>query len=143
LSMTPAGEHAAFRLGPNGDLNFAFNLLQQQGAATNNPILIQLRANLATAFTGALLVTFLGFLVHFLVAARRRLAEHAILQANGLEPNDVRRGIALEQLVVTVFGLLVGLALAAVAVAVLVPALQFGSEVTAVIPPTVIRVDWA
>jgi ABC-type antimicrobial peptide transport system permease subunit len=74
---------------------------------------------------------------------RSRLAEYAILQANGMEPNDIRRGLALEQLLVVLFALLIGAALAAVAVAVLLPSLQFGSEPSSIEPPTVVRIDWA
>jgi hypothetical protein len=143
LALTPRGALAAQGIGPSSNINFAVNRMHEQHVATNDPILIQLRANLATAFFAALLLAFLAFVVHFVVASRRRLAEHAILEANGLEPDDVRRGIAIEQLVIVGFAVLVGAALAAVAVAVLLPSLQFGTGPDAIEPPTVVRIDWS
>ena len=142
FALSPQAERAAQSLGPSSNVNFAVYRQHEQDVAAGDPVLIQLRANLATAFAAALLLAFLGFAVHFLIAARSRLAEHAILEANGLDPSDVRRGVAIEQVLIGVFALLVGAALAAVAVGVLVPSLQFGAMPTAVVPPTVVRVDW-
>jgi hypothetical protein len=142
LAMTPQGGRTAPSQGTSTVVDFVVNRQHEQDVAINDPVLIQLRANLAIGFAAALVLAFLGFAVHFLIAARRRLAEHAILEANGLEPNDVRRGLAFEQIVIVVFALLVGVSLAGVAVGLLLPALQFGTAPTAVIPPTVVRIDW-
>jgi ABC-type lipoprotein release transport system permease subunit len=110
--------------------------------AANDPILIQLKGNLLFGIGGALLLALIGFVVHFLVAGRGRRVEHAILEANGLEPADVRHSLALEQLLIASFGLLVAVLLAVIAVELLLPSLQFGSAPEDVTPPTVIRVDW-
>ena len=84
----------------------------------------------------------LAFAVHFLIAARRRLSEHAILEANGLEPGVVRTGIAIEQGIVVLFALAVGCALAVTLIVWLLPSLQLGSGPSDLVPPTVLSADW-
>jgi ABC-type antimicrobial peptide transport system permease subunit len=122
-------------------VNFVVYRSFEEEAALNDPILIQLRGNLAIGFASALGLAVLGFAVHFLIATRRRLSEHAILLANGLEPEDIHRGIALEQVAVVVFGLVAGVLLAMVAVVVLLPSLQLGNRPENIVPPTVIHLD--
>jgi len=141
LSLTPAAEAQQATLPPASGLNFAVYRSYEQSAALNDPILIQLRANLAIGFASALGLAVLGFAVHFLLVTHRRLSEHAILLANGLDPQDIHRGIALEQLAVAVFGLVAGIALAIVAIVVLLPSLQLGNNPQDVVPSTVIHLD--
>jgi len=114
----------------------------QQTSALTDPLFLELQANLAVGFVTALALAALAFTVHFLIAARRRLTEHAILEANGLEPDVVRTGIAIEQLIVLVFALAVGCALAATLVVWLLPSLQLGSSTSDLIPPTILHADW-
>jgi ABC-type antimicrobial peptide transport system permease subunit len=80
--------------------------------------------------------------VHFIVATRTRLAENAILEANGLEPNVLRTGIAIEQGIVLIFAFAVGAALAVTLTIWLLPPLQFGSAASDLIPPTTLHADW-
>jgi FtsX-like permease family protein len=141
LALTPATSAQPVTLPSVTGVTFVVYRAYEQAAALNDPILIQLRGNLAIGFASALGLAVLGFSVHFLIASRRRLAEHAILLAGGLEPGDIRRGIALEQIAVVVFGLVAGALLAVVAVIVLLPSLQLGNKPENVIPPTVIHLD--
>jgi hypothetical protein len=114
----------------------------QQTSALSDPTFLELQANLAIGVVTALALAALAFTVHFLVASRRRLSEHAILEANGLEPDVVRMGIAIEQVIVVVYALVVGGALAAILVAWLLPSLQLGSSASDLIPPTILHADW-
>jgi hypothetical protein len=141
LALTPATSAQPVTLPSVTGVTFVVYRAYEQAAALNDPILIQLRGNLAIGFASALGLAVLGFSVHFLIASRRRLAEHAILLAGGLDPGDIRRGIALEQIAVVVFGLVAGALLAVVAVIVLLPSLQLGNKPENVIPPTVIHLD--
>jgi hypothetical protein len=126
------------------DSNVAF--VQDRGAeqagALSDPVFVELQANLAIGFVTALALAALAFAVHFLTATRRRLAEHAILEANGLEPSEVRAGIAIEQGIVVVFALAVGCALALTLIVWLLPTLQLGSAASDLIPPTILHSDW-
>jgi hypothetical protein len=141
LALTPAAQAQPAAAPAATGVSFVVYRTYEQSAALNDPILIQLRANLAIGFASALGLAVLGFAVHFLIATRRRLSEHAILLANGLEPEDIHRGIALEQVAVAVFGLVAGVLLAIVATVVLLPSLQLGNSPQDVIPPTVIHLD--
>jgi ABC-type lipoprotein release transport system permease subunit len=113
-----------------------------QAEGLNDPLFLTLQANLAIGFITALALAALAFAVHFLVAARRRLAEHAILEANGLEPGVVRTGMAIEQGIVVLFALVVGCALAITLIVWLLPSLELGSGPSDVIPPTLLSADW-
>jgi hypothetical protein len=143
MALTPVAQAQPAAIPQATGVSFVVYRAYEQSAALNDPILIQLRANLAIGFASALGLAVLGFAVHFLIATRRRLSEHAILLANGLDPEDIHRGIALEQVAVAVFGLLAGLLLATVATVVLLPSLQLGNSPQDVIPPTVIHLDAA
>ncbi len=141
VSLTGAGWASAQTLGPTTAVDFVVNRRTAEQVALNDPVLIQLRANLAIGFASALALAVLSFTVHFLIATRRRLAEHSVLQANGLDPEDIRRGIAIEQVVLVVFAVLVGVALTAVEINVLLSSLQLGSAPEDIMPPTVLRFD--
>jgi len=141
LSLTDAGLLPAQKLGPTTAVDYAVNRRNAEHVSLNDPVLIQLRANLAIGFASALALAILSFTVHFLIATRRRLAEHSVLQANGLDPEDIRRGIAIEQAVLVVFAVLVGVALTTVEIKVLLSSLQLGGAPEDIMPPTVLRVD--
>jgi hypothetical protein len=144
LWLNISGDHrvavAAFL--HDSSVSFVQDREAEQTSALTDPLFLELRANLAIGFVTALALAALAFTVHFLMAARRRLSEHAILEANGLEPNVVRTGIAIEQVIVVVFALAVGCALAVTLVLWLLPSLQLGSSASDLIPPTILQADW-
>jgi predicted lysophospholipase L1 biosynthesis ABC-type transport system permease subunit len=144
LWLNVTGDHRAVVATLLRDSNVAF--VQDRGAeqasALSDPLFVELQANLAIGFVTALALAALAFAVHFLTATRRRLSEHAILEANGLEPSVVRAGIAIEQGIIVVFALVVGSALAVTLVAWLLPSLQLGNGASDVIPPTILHTDW-
>jgi predicted lysophospholipase L1 biosynthesis ABC-type transport system permease subunit len=121
---------------------FVLDRNAEQADALGDPLFLGLQANLAIGFGTALALAALAFAVHFLIAARRRLSEHAILEANGLEPGVVRTGIAIEQGIVVLFALAVGCALALILIVWLLPSLQLGSGASDLVPPTVLSADW-
>jgi hypothetical protein len=141
LALTSDAERPTLDLASANDVSFSVSRANAQTLATNDPILVQLRANLAIGFAGALFLALLGFTVHFVLSGRRRLVDHAILVANGLEPKYVRQGLAIEQIAVAGLALVVGIGLAALTAAVLLPSLELGTAPDSVTPPTVIRVD--
>jgi hypothetical protein len=144
LWLNVNGDHRAVVAALQRDPNVAFiqDRVVEQASALSDPLFLELQANLAIGFVTALALAALAFSVHFLIATRRRLSEHAILEANGLEPDVVRTGIAIEQIIVVVFALVVGGALAVTLIVWLLPPLQLGSAVSDLIPPTVLHADW-
>jgi hypothetical protein len=114
---------------------------QVQAQALADPLRLALQATLLVGFVAALGMAIVGFALHFLLATRSRLAEYAILQANGLPPRVVRRSLLVEQLVLLVFSLVVGAAIALVLSWAILPALQIGTAISEAIPPTLVTVD--
>lgn len=144
LWLNVKGDHrasaAALLRDPN--VSFVMDRDAEEESALSDPIFLALQSNLAIGFGTALALAALAFAVHFLIAARRRLSEHAILEANGLDPGVVRTGIAIEQGIVVLFALAVGCALAVTLVVWLLPSLQLGSTPSDLVPPTVLSADW-
>jgi hypothetical protein len=144
LWLNVKGDHREMvaRLLRDPNVSFVLDRDAEQASALNDPLFVALQANLAIGFGAAFALAALAFAVHFLIAARRRLSEHAILEANGLEPGVVRTGIAIEQGIVVLFALGVGCALAVTLIVWLLPSLQLGSGASDLIPPTILTADW-
>ena len=144
LWLNVTGDHSALvgTLLRNPNVSFVQDRSSEEAIALSDPLFLELQANLAIGFVAALTLGALVFTVHFLLAARRRSSEHAILEANGLEPGVVRTGIAIEQGVVVLFAAAVGCALALTLIIWLLPSLQLGSGPSDLVPPTVLQADW-
>jgi hypothetical protein len=144
LWLNMNGDHRSVVAALLRDPSVAFVLDRdaEQASALSDPLFLALQANLAIGFGTALALAALAFTVHFLIAARRRLSEHAILEANGLEPGVVRTGMAIEQGILVLFALVVGCALAATLIVWLLPSLELGSKPSDLVPPTVLHADW-
>jgi len=144
LWLNVHGDHgvvvAALRRDPY--VAFVQDLAAEQAGALADPLFLELRANLAVGVVTASALASLAFTVHFLMVTRRRLSEHAILDANGLEPSVVRTGLAIEQMIVVLFALAVGGVLAATLSLWVLPSLQLGSSVSDLIPPTILHAEW-
>ena len=83
----------------------------------------------------------IGFGLHFLAAARRRVSESAIMQANGLPWSVVDRGLFIEQAVVLGYSLAVGALLGAVMAWTILPVLKTSVLPEELIPPTIVTLD--
>jgi hypothetical protein len=114
---------------------------QIQAAALSDPLRVALDATLVVGFLAALTMTVVGFGLHFLMAARVRLGEYAILRANGLSAAVVGRSLAIEQGVLLGYGMITGAALGVIVAFAVLPAVQLGSDPGDYVPPTVVTVD--
>jgi ABC-type antimicrobial peptide transport system permease subunit len=114
---------------------------QLESAALADPLRVALDAILVVGFLAALATTIVGFGLHFLVAARVRLGEYAVLRANGLSASVVRRSLAIEQAVLLGYGLVTGTALGALIAVAVLPAVQLGGAPADYIPPTMVTID--
>jgi hypothetical protein len=114
---------------------------QLESAALADPLRVALDAILVVGFLAALATTIVGFGLHFLVAARVRLGEYAVLRANGLSASVVRRSLAVEQAVLLGYGLVTGTALGALIAVAVLPAVQLGGAPADYIPPTMVTID--
>jgi hypothetical protein len=112
-----------------------------EAAALSSPLRLALDATLAVGFTAALTMAVIGFALHFVGAARGRLSEYAILQANGLSPGLVRRSLAIEEGVLLLHSLVCGVLLGVVFSYAVLPAMHVGDASTDLVPPTLVTVD--
>ena len=110
-------------------------------AAAHSPQQLGLESNLLLGFAAAIGLALLAFAFHFLMLARRRLSEYAVLEANGMSPPHVRRSLVWEELILVGFCTAYGAALGVVAAIVLLPALQLGAGVPDVVPATIVTFD--
>ena len=109
--------------------------------ALGDPLRQALQATLTIGFVAALGMAVVGFGLHFLVAARDRHSEYAILQANGMPPRLVQRSLAAEQAVLLLYSVIVGAGLALLMAWTILPSVQVSPDLTDLIPPTVVSFD--
>jgi hypothetical protein len=114
---------------------------QLEAAAIQDPLRQSLHAELLVGFLAALAIVVVAFGLHFLAVTRGRVAEFAILQANGLPWRRVRRGLIAEQLILLSYGLLVGAAMGLLLSWVILPELHLGTAASDLTPPTILVVD--
>jgi hypothetical protein len=110
-------------------------------AALGDPLRLALQATLAIGFAAALAMAVVGFGLHFLVAARSRLSQYAVLQANGLPHRLVMRSLLVEEATMVLHGVVVGGVLALLMAWAILPSLQVSDNLSDLIPPTVLTLD--
>jgi hypothetical protein len=142
VKTTPGGADAAVR-----SLQAAPGVIQVldqraiAGAAAHAPQQLGLESNLLLGFAAAIGLALLAFAFHFLMLARGRLSEYAVLEANGMSLAHVRRSLVWEELIVVGFCTACGASLGALAAIVLLPALQLGAGVPDIVPATIVTFD--
>ncbi len=109
--------------------------------AAHAPQQLGLESNLLLGFVAALALALIAFAFHFLILARNRLSEYAVLEANGMSPLQVRRSLVVEEFLVAGFCLVCGVVLGALAALVLLPALQLGTGAPDNVPATIVTLD--
>ncbi|MGI0131417.1 MAG: FtsX-like permease family protein, partial [Thermoplasmata archaeon] len=110
-------------------------------AAARSPQELALKSNLILGFVTALGLALLAFAFHFLMVARARLSDYAVLEANGMSAAQVRRSLILEEFILVGFCLICGAALGALVTLVVLPAIQLGASVPENVPETIVTVD--
>lgn len=114
---------------------------QLESVSANSPQQLELTSNLLLGFVAAIALGLLAFALHFLVVARTRMSDYAVLEANGMAESLVRRSLVIEQLVLLGFCALCGALLGLVISYVILPALQLGSAPSDNVPQTLVTID--
>ena len=140
VSGSPADAGAAVESATHGQAHVTDRETLEH-AALSSPLRLSLDAALVIGFAAALTMVVIGFGLHFLAAARRRVSESAIMQANGLPWSVVDRGLFIEQAVVLGYSLAVGALLGAVMAWAILPVLQTSVLPEELIPPTIVTLD--
>ena len=93
-------------------------------------------------FVAAAVLTVVGFLLYALFSYQRRFIELGVLRAGGLSRGQMALYLAFELIFLILVGAGAGTALGAWISRQFIPYLQFGSDVTAHIPPFQIIIAW-
>jgi len=112
-----------------------------ESASSNSPQQLELTSNLLLGFVAAIGLGLLAFALHFLVVARTRMSDYAVLEANGMAESLLRHSLVIEQLVLLGFCALCGALLGLVMAYVLLPALQLGTSPIDNVPQTLVTID--
>lgn len=112
-----------------------------ESVALADPLRVGLHEVLGVGFVVALVVTVIGFGLHFLAAARGRVKHFAIMRANGIPHSVLRGSLVAEQVVVLISGLLAGTAIGLMLAWAIVPAFTLGTAPEDLTPPTVFSLD--
>jgi len=107
-------------------------------ATTRSPAQLELASNLLLGFAAASALALLAFALHFLVIARARLVDYAVLEANGMSPAMVQRSMVVEQAVLLAFSAVVGFLLGVLVSFVVLPVLQLSSSAPDNVPQTIV-----
>ena len=110
-------------------------------AALDNPQVLALKANLLLGVAAAAILALLGFLLHFWLLSTVRATEYATLQANGIRADILRASLRLEQTLLLVFCVGLGVPLGLGLAWSLLPSIQLGSDLSDVVPPTIVTID--
>ncbi|HKV88196.1 MAG TPA: FtsX-like permease family protein [Candidatus Dormibacteraeota bacterium] len=114
----------------------------EQATATS-PQQLELESILVLGFVAALALGLLAFALHFVVLTRSRLADYAVLEANGMPQTTAMGSMVVEQAVLLSFCTAAGSLLGVVAAAALLPTLQLGTSAGQNVPPTIVAFDGA
>ena len=142
LTVDPGADAAALAaLQARPDVDGLSDRRQLSAQAVRDPLLLQLESHLLIGFAAALALAVLGFVLHFVIAARSRLGELAILQANGLARRQVVRSMAIEQAFLLGFSAVLGAGMGLALAWTLIPSLQLGTDISSLVPAPVLSVD--
>ena len=98
---------------------------------------------LSVGFVAAGGLSAISFVLGALITARRRTIELGVLRAMGLSGGRALSALALEQAILILIGVIGGLAVGAVTVALVVPMLHVGVGPWPGTPPVVVRQPWS
>ncbi|HVC78840.1 MAG TPA: FtsX-like permease family protein [Candidatus Micrarchaeaceae archaeon] len=110
-------------------------------AAASDPLWLGLESNLLTGALTCLALGIAAFALHFLVTAKGRLSEYAVLEGSGLPRALIWRSLFIEQLVVLAFSLGTGIVFGVLLSFVLLPSLQLGNTLLDTVPATVVTIN--
>ncbi|MDA1258319.1 MAG: ABC transporter permease, partial [Chloroflexi bacterium] len=99
-------------------------------------------ALLGMSFAVVLLVSTFGFMVHAYVTYRDRVGEFALLRTIGLSMKQLLALVAVEQLMVLIPAIAVGIVMGARVGGTVVPYLSNSGDGLRSVPPTISQIDW-
>ncbi|MCR2806068.1 ABC transporter permease [Paenibacillus soyae] len=109
--------------------------------AKNDPFLLALNGILTLGFVISLLVSFIGFLLYWVLSLRGRTLQNGILRAIGLSVKHLIAMLAVEQLLTSGVAVLLGIVVGNVASMLYVPNFQIVFNPNSLVPPFLVQIE--
>ncbi|WP_379135802.1 FtsX-like permease family protein [Paenibacillus sp. sgz500958] len=138
IKMKPEVSTAAFYQGIEKSdipLNQIINTREELVRAKNDPFLMALNGILTLGFLISILVTFVGFLLYWMLSLKGRTLQNGIMRAIGLSLRQLIGMLALEQLLTSGTALLIGVIVGNVTSRLFVPNFQIAFNPGSLVPP--------
>lgn len=111
------------------------NAREELTAAKNDPFLMALNGILTLGFVLSILVSFIGFLLYWVLSLRGRTLQNGILRAVGLSLKQLIGMLAVEQLLTSGVAVLIGILVGNAASLLYVPNFQIAFNPGSLVPP--------
>jgi len=111
------------------------NTKEQLTKAKNDPFLLALNGILTLGFIISILVSFVGFLLYWILSLKGRTLQNGIMRAIGLSLRQLIGMLALEQLLTSGVAILIGVMVGNLASLLYVPNFQIAFNPSSLVPP--------
>ena len=138
LKMKPEASTAAFYKGIEDsklDLTSVVNTKEELIHAKNDPFLMALNGILTLGFLISILVTFVGFLLYWMLSLKGRTLQNGIMRAIGLSLRQLIGMLALEQVLTSGMALMIGVIVGTITSRLFVPNFQMAFNPSSLVPP--------
>lgn len=122
-------------------VNKIMNTREDLVLAKNDPFLLALNGILTLGFVISLLVSFIGFLLYWVLSLRGRTLQNGILRAIGLSVGNLIAMLAVEQVLTSGVAVLLGIVVGNVASLLYVPNFQIVFNPSSLVPPFLVQID--
>lgn len=119
------------------------NTREELVQAKNDPFLLALNGVLTLGFVLSILVSFIGFLLYWVLSLRGRTLQNGILRAIGLSVRNLIAMLAAEQLLTSGVAVLLGVIVGNVASWLYVPNFQIAFNPSSLVPPFMVKFEAA
>lgn len=117
------------------------NTREKLVTAKNDPFLMALNGILTLGFVLSILVSFIGFLLYWVLSLRGRTLQNGILRAIGLSLRQLIGMLGVEQLLTSGVAVLIGIGVGNIASRLYVPNFQIAFNPSSLVPPFKVMFD--
>jgi putative ABC transport system permease protein len=138
LKMKPGYSTAEFYEGiekTNLGLTSIINTKEELSKAKNDPFLLALNGILTLGFIISILISFVGFLLYWILSLKGRTLQNGIMRAIGLSLRQLIGMLALEQLLTSGVAIMIGVLVGNLASRLFVPNFQIAFNPSSLVPP--------
>ncbi len=107
--------------------------------AKNDPFLLALNGVLTLGFVLSILVSFIGFLLYWVLSLKGRMLQNGILRAIGLSLKSLIGMLAAEQLLTSGVAVAIGIGVGNTASRLFVPSFQIAFNPSSLVPPFIVQ----